>query len=595
MSVVAARCRRMLPVALGLFWCAGVQAADPVCTGTDMAHKQLYWGDLHVHSGYSLDAWGFGTAASPTQAYEFARGEPLRLASGQHVQLDRPLDFMAVTDHAEWFDLMYLCTDPQRSDDPYCDVLTEKNTPAAGGAVFQEYVLPTITKAQPQPTPLCQDDPRRCARARAAQWQRVQDQANAANDPCAFTSFVGFEWSATPDFSHNHRNVIFASEAASAEAIDYLRHPSPEQLWQALDRQCQRADGCEAIAIPHNTNMGDGRSFDVETEAPATLELRARYERLVEIHQEKGSSECLPAFGSTDEDCSFEQSLTRQSRPTPAADYTAQQWRRMRGGYVRQLLLRGLRSYAASGERAVNPLQLGIIGSTDNHTATGGFVDEATWPGTAFGLGSLDRLLARGSWNPGGLVAVWAEENTRASLFAALKRREVYATSGPRLRVRLAAAGQRLGCEAATPVDAQPMGSTLGAVQAVHFKIEAQADRHPLAEVQIIKGELHGGELREQVMTVWQQSEGRMSVCARWQDDDFDAAAPAFWYARVLQAPTPRWSAYQCQRAGRCDEFPGADRWIRERAWTSPVWHLPGPGNEPAPRAVSSRGTTEQE
>jgi hypothetical protein len=553
-----------------------VSVLGDTCPGNSEDEKQVFWGDLHVHSGYSLDAWGYGTASTPREAYAFAKGERVRLADGREVSLQRPLDFMAVTDHAEWFNLMYICTDPLSSDNAYCDILTERNTPQSGSEVFTNYVLPTITKAQPEPTPLCKEEPELCRSAHLSQWQRVQDQANAANDPCRFTSFVAFEWSATPDYSHNHRNLIFANEHVTADAIDYMRYPTPEKLWRELDHQCRPEDGCEVIAIPHNTNMGDGKSFDIETESPDQLALRAKYETLVEIHQEKGNSECLPAFGQSDEDCNFEISLTRNSRPIKTDEYSHAEWEQMRGGYVRRLLLRGLYGYQRSEQRQLNPLQLGLIGSTDNHSSTGGFVDDETWPGTVFGFGDFERSMSRLAWNPGGLVAVWAPENTRPSIFAALKRREVYATSGPRMRVRLEATASKLECDAVSPVvDTVSMGGVLDGAKSAHIRIRAQADQTPLSSVEIVKGWLEGDDLREEVVQIWQSTTGATDLCATWQDPEFDIQQPAFWYARVLQTPTPRWSAYRCQQAGRCDEFPDANRWIRERAWTSPVWYLP--------------------
>jgi uncharacterized protein DUF3604 len=556
-------------------YCLPVTGATETCDGAVAGEKQIFWGDLHVHSGYSLDAWGYGTAATPAQAYAFAKGAPIQLPDGSTVRLPRPLDFMAVTDHAEWFNLMYICTDPLHSNHPYCSVLTEKNTPATGGEVFANYVLPTITKAQPEPTPLCVAEPALCRQAHLSQWRRVQEQTNAANAPCSFTSFVAFEWSATPDYSHNHRNIIFASDKVTDDAIDYMRYPTPAQLWRELDLQCRPEDGCDVIAIPHNTNMGDGKSFDVETESPDMLALRAKYETLVEIHQEKGNSECLPGFGQTDEDCNFELSLTKNSRAVQADDYTRDEWEQMRKSYVRRLLLRGLYGYRQSGERELNPLQLGIIGSTDNHAATGGFVDEEIWPGTVFGAGDFERTMSRESWNPGGLVAVWAQQNTRKSIFSALKRREVYATSGPRLRVRLAATKSKLDCATAVPQDAVVMGGSLDKTNSVYMRVEAQADHTPIGRVEIIKGWLQDGELQEQVVQIWDSRSGAADVCAVWQDPNFETAKPAFWYARVLEVPTPRWSAFHCQRADLCDEYPQAERWIRERAWTSPIWNHP--------------------
>ncbi len=556
---------------------ASLNAVAGTCNESDSG-KRILWGDLHVHSGYSLDAWGYGTVNSPAEAYAFARGAPATLADGQTVQLERPLDFMAVTDHAEWFNLMYLCTDPEALDDEYCTVLTEKNNPVEGREVFLNYVVPTITKAQPQQTALCQENPQACRRAHLAQWHRVQQQANAANDPCEFTSFVAFEWSATPDFSHNHRNVVFASEKVTADAIDYLRYPTPRALWRELDRQCRAEDDCDVIAIPHNTNMGDGRSFDVETEGPDALALRARYERLVEIHQQKGNSECLSPFGATDEDCRFERYLTHRSQPKSADEFTREEWDRMRGGYVRQLLLRGLRAYTRSGQERLNPLQLGIIGSTDNHTAAGGFVDEELWPGTVFGIGDLDRAMSRVAFNPGGLVAVWAQENTRESVFAALKRREVYATSGPRIGVKVEAADSALSCAEngeQTHASAVGMGSELVTDSSAYFKIHAQADRTPLVAIDIVRGRATQDSVEEEVVRVWDRAQGARDACVVWQDAGFDKGAPAFWYARILQGATPRWSAYRCRREGRCDEFPEANTWIQERAWTSPIWYLP--------------------
>lgn len=320
-------------------------AADDHCPYYQAGTKQVYWGDLHVHSGYSLDAWGYGTSATPAQAYAFARGGVLELADTSKIQLDRPLDFMAVTDHAEWFNLMHICTDPEWSDAAYCDTMTEKNTPELGSEVFGEYVVPTITKATPVPTELCAANPEHCQRMPTQQWHRIQTQGDQANDPCNFTSFLGYEWSATGDFSHNHRNVIFANSQVTPEAIDYMRFPTPAKLWSELDRQCLAEDGCQVLAIPHNMNMGDGKSFDVESESADILELRSRYETLVEIHQEKGNSECLPAFGATDEDCSFEIYLTKNSRPVVQSELNRQEWERMRGSHVRGLLLRGIAAY----------------------------------------------------------------------------------------------------------------------------------------------------------------------------------------------------------------------------------------------------------
>ena len=551
------------------------------CPDYQAGEKNLYWGDLHVHTAYSLDAYGYGTVASPADAYHFAKGNPIDLPDGSTVKLARPLDFTAVTDHAEWFDLMYVCTHPLFEDDEYCRLMNEKNAPATGSQVFRNYVIPTITLEKPQITPICEDDPDKCLKATNNQWQRIQEQAHDANDACNFTSFAGFEWSATPSYSHNHRNVIFANEHVVDEAIDYMRYPDLDEFWRQLDQRCRPEDGCDAITIPHNNNMGDGFGFDVETENERSLEFRHRFERLVEVHQEKGNSECLSPFGAEDEnDCAFEQYLTKRSRPSTPADYTEEEWEQMRRTYVRSLLLRGLEAYEHSGDHHLNPLQLGIIGSTDNHTASPGHVEEDAWHGSVFGLGDFERAMMRIDWNPGGLVAVWAEENTRESLFAAMKRREVFGTSGPRIRLQFSAApeGNGLSCaqDDENPATTVAMGGEFSdANQAPQFRIVAEQDLVPLERIEVIKGEWRDGEARETVLDVSPEGSLDERVCLTWTDPDFDAAAPAFWYVRVEQEPTLRWSATMCREQGRCDDYPEADRHIHERAWSSPIWYLP--------------------
>lgn len=575
---------RSIPVILltSLF-CLGAVAGvadDVLCEGRHDGVKHLYWGDLHVHTAYSLDAFGFGTLATPAEAYGFARGAPARLADGSRVQLDRPLDFVAVTDHAEWLDFLAICADPANAAHPDCELLNSNNDPLNGSKNFASFVVPSITLPAPQALSVCREDGAHCMAVARSQWRSIQDQANAADDPCHFSALIGFEWSATPDASHNHRNVIFRGSAVTADAIDYIRYPRLDDLFEALDRQCDPAAGCSAMTIPHNTNMGDGKSFDVEGESDQQLRARARYERLVEVFQEKGNSECLAPFGVTDEaDCGMEVRLSWQSRSPALADFTAEQWERMRSTYVRSLLLRGLEGYGASGSARRNPLQLGIVGSTDTHSATPGLVEEDAWPGTVFGMGDLDRTMSRRDWNPGGLTGVWAEQNTRAAIFDALARREVYATSGTRIRLRFEAspAGRPLGCDAvaADAADRVVMGGEFAsATTRPRFRVQALFDRVPLERVEIIKGGFRDGAFREEVIAVWTGEE--REICVSWEDPAFDPLHPAFWYARVQEVASPRWSAHRCREAGRCDEFPGADRMVSERAWSSPIWYLPG-------------------
>ena len=561
-------------------------AAEPEttvhCDSYESGEKHAFWGDLHVHTALSLDAYAFGTIAGPEEAFAFAKGGSIDLM-GHSAQLERPLDFTAVTDHAEWLDLMYICTNPEHADDLYCQSLTQqKSSQRIGAQLFRDYVVPTLTGPEPKLTPICEEDPERCTVAAGNQWERVQKAANAANDPCNFTAFIGFEWSATPSFRHTHRNLVFASDNVTAQAIDYLRYPEVSQLWEQLERQCRPEDGCDVVAIPHNMNMGDGISFDVETESEANLLLRAKYERLAEIHQEKGASECLPAFGVNDEDdCNFEPYLTSHSQAKAREDFGREEWEKTRSTYVRSLLLRGLAAYQARPDLG-NPLQLGVIGSTDNHEATPGFVDEAAWGGPGFALGNLDAMMTRVDFNPGGIVAVWAEENTREEVFAALKRREVYGTSGPRIELRFEAVaqGEALSCDMpGVPDSAVAMGGQFEEASAApKFIVRAKADREDIDKIEIIKGTYADGDVEESVQPIWTRSESGREACAVWRDPSFDSDAPAFWYARVKEVPTKRWSQVKCEAAGRCDEFPQAVGNIQERAWASPIWYLPSGG-----------------
>ena len=407
------------------------------CTPEADGELQLLFGDLHVHTAFSLDAYAFGTLATPREAYAFAKGQPLRLENGQIVEIDRPLDFTAVTDHAETWEITWSCTDPQYEDIPYCRDMRKLRDAGDGRGVFVNYLLPVVTNEPPAPAPFC--DEIDCNAATKSQWQRVQQAAQQANEPCEFTALIGYEWTATPQGRHWHRNVIFRSDQVPEQPFDYIRYPSVERLWSALAEHCRPEDGCDALAIPHNINWTDGGTFDVENDAPDVAALRARYERLAEIHQEKGSSECLPETRDGDRsDCGFELVPVNSAKERmlgPATDLDAE-WRAMRSGYYRSLLSSGLIAYEGS-DRKLNPLQLGAIGSTDGHFAAAGFTDEATFPG---GVSALwldpDTLLASPLYNPGGLVAVWATENTRAGVFDALQSRSAYATSGTRIRMK---------------------------------------------------------------------------------------------------------------------------------------------------------------
>ncbi len=565
--------RRTIGVTAALI--AGFGAAD-VCPSATPGEKQLLWGDLHVHTSHSLDAWAFGAIATPQDAYAFARGQPLRLINGDTKTIDRPLDFAAVTDHAETWDQMYLCTDPIYADDAYCSNLRKLHDARESLTIFNDYLLPVVGGTPPASPSVCENDDFNCTAARMGEWRRAQFAANQANEPCEFTALIGYEWTGSPGGLHWHRNVIFKSADVPDQAFDFIRFPEVQMLWRELDANCREADGCEVLTIPHNLNWADGGPiFAVETESADERALRARFERLAEMFQEKGASECLPERRvDLDEDCSFNlvfENAARDRLSGPDESTPREAWARARSTYYRSLLGRGL---ATSGA-GVNPLMLGAIGSTDTHFGTPGRVSESDYDRGISTLFATDETqLGRLDFNPGGLVAVWAEANTRGAVFDALYRREAYATSGPRIGLKFGV-GEADFCEHPNASMTVTMGGTLPAATTPRFVIQASRDRARLEKVQIIKGEYLGGATHERVIDVATFPEGRDSVCLTWLDEAHDPAAPAYWYARVIEEPTPRWSKHLCERADLCDEFPDADTKERERAWSSPVWSLP--------------------
>jgi len=585
--------RRLLPV-WAVMLCglsAAVPASDIECPGREPGRYRLYWGDLHVHTAMSMDAYVFGTRHDPGDAFAYARGQPLLLSDGRtQSKIDRPLDFMAVTDHAETFDVMYLCSDPEYRDGTYCEGFRDSSNPRDALSAFRRYLLPVIAGARPARPPLCSEPGIDCDEASRREWRRAQAYANAADAPCEFTAFIGSEWSATPDNRHWHRNLIFASDSVTEDVIDYVRYPDVSHLWGALDEQCRPEQGCDVITIPHNGNLSESGNFAVEDDTDRRRAQRIRYERLVEVYQSKGSSECLPEhWDDSGSDCRFELLFPRPLAQKLADDsLTREEWRLLRGGYARHLLSRGLEVYQpAAGPGGGNPLQLGLIGSTDNHSATPGNTAEDNWTGDVWAQpGQPESRFQRLDYSPGGLVAVWAEQNSRASLFDALKQRRVYGTSGTRIGLRFIADRELPETICRQPLPTQfeaGMGGQLNAGSAgdLYFVIQASMDQTPLARVEIIKGVVEDGTAREEVHTVADWPAGTDSLCVTWRDRQFDPQAPAYWYVRILELPTPRWSRRDCLAAGDCARYPGADQMIQERAWSSPIWHLPVAGDKP--------------
>ncbi len=591
--------------------------------------RNVYWGDLHVHTAYSMDAWVFDTRLTPDDAYRFARGEEVALppfdASGRGTtafRIDRPLDFAAVTDHAHSFGGVRLCTDPASPafGTPICQRYRRPFLAAGDLAAGVRDIVERIDSLRAEE--LCGADGGRCRAAAERVWRDSRDAAARWNDEapsCRFTTFVGYEYTATPDLTKIHRNVIFGSDRVPEAPITWDDEPEAVGLWEALDRQCVRGlPGCDVIAIPHNPNLSNGRMFTIEypdgtgrPEQARLAGLRARMEPVVEMMQIKGESECRSGLWKvlgSDEECGFEK-YRREDEGEDCEDGTgagalARRGCRSRLDFARYALIEGLREADRIG---VNPYAFGLIGSTDIHTGTPGAVAE--WATESLG----ETPPAPGS-NLGGLAAVWAEENSRAALFAALKRREVYATSGPRMTVRLFG-GWRFPddlCGSADLVrrgyaEGVPMGSDLPprepADAAPVFVVSAMRDpgteSHPgtlLQRIQIVKGWSEpDGTFQQRVVDVAGDADGGARVdpgscrpegpgehqlCAVWRDPEFDPNRRAVYYARVLENPSCRYAAYACReradapRPAACSD-PELPLTIQERAWTSPIWYTP--------------------
>jgi hypothetical protein len=598
--------------------------------------RNVYFGDLHVHTRNSFDAYLWDTRTTPTQAYEFARGQPLSLppldADGngtRTVRLERPLDFTAVTDHSEFLGEVDVCTTPGSPsyDSANCELFRSGTTRA-----FTNFGVKVTASRPARFRDVCGDDYSICLNAAGDVWEHIQAAAAAAYQHCTFTSFVAWEYSRSPGGSTLHRNVIFRNDRVPFP-ISAFEEPTPQGLWRDLKATCLDAGtGCDVLAIPHNSNESNGHMFFVEYPGAQTIDeqraqaaFRNAMEPLVEIYQHKGNSECFNGLsgivGAPDEQCEFEK--RRQGKVPDCHDGTGQQGAAGVGcvsrlDFVRGALLAGLQEQDRIG---VNPYRLGFVGSTDTHNGTPGFTDEWSWGGHQGKNDAAPAALLGGGgvvdggilFSPGALVGVWAEENSRSSIFDALRRKETFATSGTRLSARVFGGWDLPSGLCADPNLTQigydrgvPMGGVLAprpaAATAPTFVVSALRDpgtaAHPggqLQRVQVIKGWIEDGAPHQQVYDVAGDANngasvdlstctptgaGADSLCAEWTDPDFKPGDQAFYYARVLENPACRWNTWVCNRLQPADQPPACQdaavpKTIQERAWTSPIWYQP--------------------
>jgi hypothetical protein len=570
--------------------------------------RNVYFGETHMHTAYSLDAYIGGNRLTPADAYRFARGAAVTV-NGQPHQRRRPLDFVAVTDHAEYLGEMYstMVEGAPGHDQELLQQLRGLQTLEEKQQWFLQYVVENNRGTTPQ-HPSFFAGPETVESA----WQVMIDAAESHNEPGSFTAFVAFEWSGAPNGGNLHRNVIFRDAHVPESPVSYIDVNREDALWEWMRRQESR--GMRALAIPHNSNASKEMMFAPVNAAGDPIDLeyaetRQHFEPLIEMMQIKGNSEVHPRFWAADEFAGFENANSIEK----FSDRTFH-----KGDFVREALKTGLRYEQDLG---VNPYRLGFIGGTDNHNGVPSDVAEDSFVG---GHGPEDGTVERrrtggvGGWidgkdlSIGSLAAVWATENTRAAIWDAMKRRETYATSGTRIRVRMFG-GVDLPGQPADPEElvqqgydlGVPMGGELGPTGAPPtFTVQAMMDPEGanLDRIQLIKGWVDvDGAVHEEVVDVawagdrqrdeggrvppvgntvdietalYTNSIGAPILTGSWRDGNFDPAQHAFYYARVLEIPTPRWTTYDAVRHG-LPLLDGVAATIQERAWTSPIWYTP--------------------
>ena len=587
----------------------------------------VYWGDLHVHSRLSMDSFSFGNRMmTADDAFKFAKGEPVEAHTGDIAQLKKPLDFLLVSDHAEFLGVIASIMDQKHGiektelgkrwkswldNDDIQSIIQEwvgsfdADTSSSDSKPKIEYPDEAFFKGV---------------------WGEMVETAERHNDPGKFSAFSGYEWTSMIDGDNMHRVVIFrdgAEKTLGAIPVSSTENNDPEYLWERLE-DYEKKTGGEVLAIPHNSNLSEGRMYSRERVSGASFDTqyantRIRWEPVLEMTQVKGDSETHPLVSPNDPFADFERwdETDINSNVIPkdkkVVAYT--------GSYARPALKTGL---ALEEKLGVNPFKFGMIGSTDSHTVMatadsdnyyGKFVDSEPSP---------ERLTSKMGgilWNnrmltAAGYAAVWAEENSREAIFDAIKRKEVYATTGPRIVLRFFGGWDFDETDLEQPDYATlgykkgvPMGGDLFIANdkeaAPRFMITASKDPDGanLDRVQVVKGWLDAnGELKEQVYDVaWSDGRevdpksgalqpvgstvnvseasytntiGTENLATVWTDPSFDKSLRAFYYVRVLEIPTPRWTTYDAQRFNLDlpDDVPVA---IQERVYSSPIWYTP--------------------
>ncbi len=588
--------------------------------------KDVYFGDTHLHTSYSTDAGMIGNILGPEEAYRFALGEEVVQSHGLRAKLQRPLDFLVISDHAENLGLANLIAEsnPDLLTNEFGKLVHDLVKAGKGLEAFDEWLKAMNVRK----------DPLKGSKINETMWRRITAAAEKYNDPGYFTALIGFEWTSLPNGNNLHRNLIFRDGKYKADQIVPISQydsQDPEDLWDWMADYENKTNG-QLLAIAHNGNLSNGLMFDdvtFTTKEPLDkdyAERRNRWEPVYEVTQMKGDGEAHPVLSPNDEFADFE--TWDKGSFGPVAKTNAMLMRE----YARETYKRGLLYESRLG---VNPFKFGLIGSTDSHTSLATSTEDNFFGKVEplFPSNESDRLyevilgripsedgtdIIQYAWqtSSSGLAAVWANENTRQGIWDAMKRKEVYATTGTRMRVRVFA-GYDFENKDLNRTDfakygynnGVPMGGDLNSDpdgKAPTFLIRALKDPDwaNLDRIQIIKGWLdENGETHERVYDVvvsdgrvigsngrckvavgntvnateatFENSIGEVSLEGYWKDPDFDSSQSAFYYVRVLEIPTPRWTTFDAKHFDI--EIPeGAPISIQERAYTSPIWYTPG-------------------
>jgi hypothetical protein len=589
--------------------------------------RDAYFGETHVHTSWSLDAWLLGNRLTgPADAYKYFKGEPIKHPAGYDVKIVTPLDWAGVTDHSEYVGVIKYANDPNSpvSKIPAAQPLKiDPNKPVSeeGIRIFN-YAAKVLFGGPPVKALM---DPQIAGTV----WKETIAAAEAANEPGKFTAFCSYEWTSMPNNMNMHRNIFFKEcHKVPAAPFSALDSAFPEDLWNWMDGE--RKKGNDLLAISHNANISDGRMYPTEVDLKgrpidaAWAESRNRNERLIEIHQIKGTSETHPLLSPNDEFASYEIMQFLIGDPPGRTPHLV-------GSFARQALKDGI---AMQGSQGFNPYKFGFGAAADSHNTAVAYRQE-NWFGAHALTDATPEIRMSGqiaagmdprNLSPAGLTGVWAEENTRASLFDGMQRKETFAVSGPHIKARFFG-GWEYTPDVLNDADwvkagyakGVPMGGDLpvAKAQAPTFVVWAVKDPTSgnLDRIQIVKGWSKSGQSFEKVFDVvwagdrkpdqwtgivppvgntvdienatYTNSIGAVELKQVWTDPEFDPAVDAFYYARVLEIPTPRWTTIQAKQLGIAppDVVPPT---IQERAWTSPIWYTPTADQ----RKTAQAGTT---